>query len=502
MSAAVLQLHPAPTDLVGVGPHDLDAEAAVLSNCLISTLCLPQVRDFLLAEHFFSERHRRIYEACIEVTDAGHIVEIVTVGGWLKARDRLAQVGGMGYLTEVLNASPALANVRPHGMLVHDAWRRRAGALYMQRQAIVAWSGQAPDVQAWSEETVRGAAQFARLDPRTRHEEHHETGARALEEMSHVRNGGTGAKMFGLSTGLPTVDRAMRGLCAGEVTVVSATPGGGKTVFGDQVACAAAAANVGVLVFAVADMNRDELHDRRMARLASVDHSRITTSRNSKAVMTTDEIGRHTEAVCHSAAWPLVVIDRHGISIDEICAIATRCRDTKMHSGLGDGSRVPLGLIVVDYIQEVRPPAGAVCGKKWEWSELVAPRLKLLAAELGVAILELAQMHKPDARAKGSGKPSLGSTRGSAEIEAKANTIGYLWKPEKSNVRRRELVLVKVRGGGETEVDLELDGAFAKLTDVIASPAWPGRQYVDRTPEPPPGRFDDENDPTIDGEYR
>lgn len=496
MSAAIVPFRQAePPSIEGrAPPHDLDAEAAVLSNVLISPTAFAQCADLLQPDRFFAERHRRIWEAFEALTEAKTPIEIVTVASWLKHRERLAQIGGMGYLTEVLNASPAIANVRHHAMIVHERWRVRVGVLALQRATAIAY-GDYGTAQQWLDEVLAKVVTVARLDPNTKQEEHHETASRALDEMARVKAGEAPTTMFGLSTGSPSVDAAMRGLCAGEMILISSTPGGGKTVFGDQVASAVASENNGVLSIVAADMTRDALFDRRMARLASVDHSKITESRKTKAVLDAQEEGRFMRAAIEAAPWPLLVIEKHGISIEEIEAMARRAHDTGLRSGMGDGSRVPLRLIVVDYIQEVKPPAGVTCEKRWQWTEHTAPRLHALALELKIAILCLAQVKTPDARAKRQ-KPSLGSTAGSAETERKADVIGYLWEPDPKNQRRREMIFVKIRGKKKIELTFDFDGAFARLNEGNDPLLAGSRHYVDKLPEPPPGRFDDE------GEYR
>lgn len=484
-----------------VAPHDLDAEAAVLANVIIKPKLFSQASDLLKPERFYSERHRRIWEAIEALIAANEPIDIVTVGGWMKARERLAQVGGLGYLTEVLNASPAIENIRAHALLVHEAWRKRVACLAMMRAIKLAYGetpGEGGNAQAWLDESAKSLVDLARLDPSIRYEDHGEIGARALDEMARVRAGDAPARNFGIPTGIDAIDRHLHGLSAGHLTIIAAVPGGGKTTIGDQIASHVAAQNIGVLFFAVADLNRDELFDRRMARLASVPHETITRARFHDACMSDDEIGRHSQAVFTAARWPLVVVDKREIGIEEIRAIATRARDGGMRSALGDGKRASLGMIVVDYIQEVRPPVGVVCAKRWEWSEHTAPLFKKMAEELGVAVVALAQMHKPDARAKKE-KPKLGSTRGSAEIEAKATTIAYLWKPDPKRRDFRQAVFAKARGVATFEVDLELDGPFAKFTDPRNPMLAASRAWVDRVPEPPPGRFADD---AIDGDYR
>src|SRR5580704_6895240 len=118
-----------------VPPHDLEAEKALLSAIMVDPLALDKVLEFLKAEHFYSEAHRRIYEACIDLRSRGQPVDVVQVGTWLKSRERIAQVGGMGYLTEVLNAAPAIANVAAYGRTIHEKSRVRQLIATCQRVA-------------------------------------------------------------------------------------------------------------------------------------------------------------------------------------------------------------------------------------------------------------------------------------------------------------------------------------------------------------------------------
>ena len=78
-----------------VPPHDLDAEGAVISAVMVDPGALDKVNEFLKPEHFYSEAHRRIFEACVELSSTGRPVDVVQVATWLRDRERLAQVGGM-----------------------------------------------------------------------------------------------------------------------------------------------------------------------------------------------------------------------------------------------------------------------------------------------------------------------------------------------------------------------------------------------------------------------
>jgi len=121
------QVPGAPEEVVDsrVPPHDLDAEGAVLSAVMVDPSAFAKVKDFLLPEHFYSEAHRRIFEACVEMTSKDKPIDIIQVATWLRDHDRLKQVGGMAYMTEVLNSAPAVANVRAYAKTVYEKWRVR-----------------------------------------------------------------------------------------------------------------------------------------------------------------------------------------------------------------------------------------------------------------------------------------------------------------------------------------------------------------------------------------
>lgn len=126
---------------VRVPPHDLDAEAAVLSAVMNDKMSFDKVAEFLEPEHFYSEAHRRIYEACVELARVGTTADIVTVAAWLRDHGRLPQVGGMAYLTTVLNAAPALSTVGNYVEIVRRKAQARAVVLLGQRITAQGYSG-------------------------------------------------------------------------------------------------------------------------------------------------------------------------------------------------------------------------------------------------------------------------------------------------------------------------------------------------------------------------
>jgi replicative DNA helicase len=136
-----------PREVAGIGqapPYDLDSEAAVLSGVLVDESALPKVRPLLRPEDFYSEAHRRIFEGCLAVADKGHAPDIVLVGTWLREQDRLAQVGGLAYITEILNAAPAVANIRPYAEAVARLAADRALLLLCQQATASLYTRERP----------------------------------------------------------------------------------------------------------------------------------------------------------------------------------------------------------------------------------------------------------------------------------------------------------------------------------------------------------------------
>jgi len=121
-----------------VPPHDLDVEAAVLSQIMNDSSALEKIVGFLHPEHFYSESHRRIFEAMLELAGQGKPTELVMVMSWLRDRNRLQQVGAE-YLAQVHTQPAAIANVAAYAKVIHEKWRVRMMISMCQRQAATGY---------------------------------------------------------------------------------------------------------------------------------------------------------------------------------------------------------------------------------------------------------------------------------------------------------------------------------------------------------------------------
>lgn len=120
------------TMLEGPGPHDLEAEAAVISAVIVDPSALART-DGLRPEDFHSEAHRRMFEACLAVAETGNTIDSVAVGSWLREHGRYAQVGGAEGIMATVNSEGALCNVAIHAGTIREHAKRRRLLLDLAR---------------------------------------------------------------------------------------------------------------------------------------------------------------------------------------------------------------------------------------------------------------------------------------------------------------------------------------------------------------------------------
>ena len=473
-----------------VPPHDLDAEAAVLSAVLLDPRALGALEDFLLPSHFFSEAHRRIYEAALAVKATGAAVDVTTVGGRLKELGRLAQVGGGAYIASILDSSPAVANVRDHAMIVFERWRVRQTMQVCDRSSAFGYG--VVDAQAYVESVTRQLSELARPRPGAKVEGNFDVLRRLVRQLHEgARAGAEGVKGRGIPTGIRSIDVHTLGLFAGHKTTIVAPSRVGKTALALQIAIAVA--KLGIVVgFWSTEMEREELGVRQLANLARVDSKRIQQAFQ-QPTLTPEEWRRITMAMSEQEElkYSLHVYDESEPTVDDICA---KTKALHEQSVLVEGR--PLGLIVVDYVQKLKPAPLVAREKPYTQVKYSTERLKALAKELKIHVIELAQSKSSEVeKAKGCRpRPELGDAAESLYIERSADRVFHLWRPKERDGSHVKAVLVKMRGGEEGEFDLRFEREFSRFEDLPYGPmASPSRQYIDHLPEPPPGRFDDDD---------
>ena len=460
-----------------VPPHDLDAEAAVLSAVMLDTSALDKVLEFLKAEHFYSEAHRRIYEAAIELRSVGQPVDLIQVGTWLKNRERIAQVGGMGYLTELLNAAPAVSNVAAYGRTIHEKWRVRQLIATCQRVAATGYLDYG-EAQQYIDEAEQSVYEIARTPESSSVEKLLDVMKKSFKALTEAMQ--RGDRITGTPTGYDRYDRLTAGLHPGDLSIVAARPGMGKTSFVLNVATNVASprgrqtqgerweeSGVGVAVFSL-EMPREQIANRMLCSEARVDVGKLRQGH-----LSPQDWSRLTQAASYLGTLPIWIDDTPSLSILELRAKVRRLQ-AEFDRPDPNGSTRPskhVGLVVVDYLQLMRGREGAQ-SREQEISE-ISRGLKALAKELRLPVIALSQLNRAvETRSEKSKRPQLSDLRESGAIEQDADNIVFIYRDEYYNREATtepniaELIIAKQRNGPTGTVKVRFDHAYTRFDNL------------------------------------
>lgn len=435
-----------------VPPCEIETEASVIAACVLDDTALSKV-DFLQPEHFYSNAHRRIFEAARALRAAQVPIDTVTIAGALRETDRLAEVGGAGGVGEILEKAPIAQNVVAHAERVYELARQRSIVLAAQRIAAQGYEG-ILDVQAFAEQSSATLATLAREGLFRHPESNLDTIKRRLQALLDHQKAGRGRKM-GLPLGMGRLDEHIAGLHAGQKITICALTGRGKTAFLLNVARANAKIGIGSALW-VTEMDRAECLERLVAAEASVDGQKLRTGE-----LTMGQWERVFAAVDVVGRWPIAIFADPDAHVGTIAVGARRLADGEMQTRYG----APLGLIGVDYVQRLAPaPELRRDARKYDVVSHATKALKKLAQELKIPVVELAQekAKEVDRLSGARPKPDSGDTADSKEIGKEADVLIFLRrKPRMLNGKavgesQREITAIvsKQRGGPEGEIEL------------------------------------------------
>jgi replicative DNA helicase len=467
-------------------PNDVDAEGAVLSAILIDPTALGVVRDILRPEHFYYEPNRRIYEAAADLHLDGKPVDVVTVGTRLRERGRLMQTGGMAYLTSVLNAAPSIAipKVRAYAEAVYDFWRTREVISTAQRIAAEGYLDHGP-TQPWVDGAARALAELASKGIDGGAETTIEAIRRILAQIM-VKDASAFRDKMGIRTGIRELDDLTLGLHGKQMTVLAALPGRGKTTCALQIAAHVASQGLEVLFFSV-DQVRDELVMKLLSSRARVDGKRLMGG-----MLTKTEWDRVVAAIPGVEAFHLRIDDTRKLHVGQIRQRAMAHRDRVMAA-----HKRPLGLVVVDYIQKLKPAPHLLGSTKREQVEHASEELKDMADDMQIPVLVCAQQKSSmeiDKFSKMRPRPDTNSIADSSQPGKDAHNLYFLYR---APLRRAgkvvgedpttiELIMTKQKVGETGDFILKFEREFSTFVSAPPTDDAPPTRFW-----PPAGEDDD-----------
>lgn len=423
-----------------VPPHDLDAERAVLGSLLQAPALTDEITEHLTGPDFYEPKHEMILDAILGLLQSSHPVDAITVVDELTNRGTLGFVGGAAYVADVLAAATIPANATYYAEIVrsHALRRRVINAGIKAIQIGHESQGDSEVIADQAQQAIYAATQTTRQNASPT--------VGALLEPTFDWLESTADP--GLRTGFYDLDKLLEGLQPGQMVIVAARPGQGKSTFAMDVARHVALQEQVPTLFLSLEMSSQELMLRILAAEGSVPLSSLK-----RRELTPPMWERVNTASAKLSGAPLWLEDDPGITP---MALRSKARQLR---------RQGLGLIVLDYLQ-LLSSGRKVESRQVEVSEF-SRQIKLLAKEIGVPIIALSQLNRL-AEQRADRKPALSDLRESGSLEQDADIVMLLHREEvhdPQTTRRGEadVIVAKNRNGETGTVTLGFQGNHSKF---------------------------------------
>ncbi|MDE2071581.1 MAG: replicative DNA helicase [Patescibacteria group bacterium] len=425
-----------------VPPQSLESEKALLGALMMRPEGMNESIDVISRDAFYSEKHRVIYAAMLELFSKSEPVDVESVRARLSDLGHLEQIGGLSYLSELAADVPAASNARFYAQQIQKK--------YMLRSLI--------DVGEYVAEL--GFDEAAELDEtldRAEKKIYEVTSTPTLVKFTPLRESLTDAwarlehlqehqgELRGVRTGFRDLDSMLAGLQRSDLVILAARPSMGKTSLALDIARQTAIEHNTVVGIFSLEMSAQQLIDRMVAAQAKVNSWNLRTGR----IHDQEDWARIRDAYDKLSGAPIFINDEPGNTILKMRAVARRLK--REHG---------LGLLVVDYLQLMVPSDSRASDSLVQQVTEISRSLKTLARELDVPVLALSQLSRAVEQRRG--RPRLSDLRDSGSIEQDADVVMFIHREDKmsddqSRPNIAEILVEKHRNGPVGKVELYFD---------------------------------------------
>lgn len=431
-----------------IPPNSLEAEQSVLGAMLLDKEAISAATEIISGEDFYREAHKEIFEAIVDIYDKGEPVDLITLTEKLKMRNTLDAVGGITYLTNLMDAVPTTHNVRYYAKIIEDKSLLRR--LIRASNDIISKSYEGgEEVGEIIDSAEKGIFNIS-LKRSTQGYVHVKNILNSnfdkIEQL-YLNQG----KITGVPTGFTDLDAKLSGLQNSDLVLIAARPSMGKSSFMmNIVQHAAVREKVTTAIFSL-EMSKEQLTQRLLCAEALIDAHRLRIGDINE-----DEWVKLARAMGPLSEAPIYIDDTPAISVTEMRA---KCRRLKLEHNLG--------LVVIDYLQLMQGRVNAE-SRQQEISE-ISRSLKALAREINVPVVALSQLSRaPEMRA--DHRPILSDLRESGAIEQDADVVMFLYRdeyyhPDSDKKNIGEVIIAKQRNGPTGTVELVWLGQFTKFVN-------------------------------------
>ena len=423
-------------------PHNIDAEKSVLGSMFLSKYAVQKALESLSKDLFYLDSHSKIFEAIKTLREKDISIDMTTVTEELENKKQLKQIGGIEYLTEIINFVPTAANVDEYIRIVEEkAILRR---LIEEATGIVA-SGynQEEDISEVLDNAEKKILNVVKTKKGTEFRSIQDVLLKTqsdLEKLSQQKS-----EITGIPTGFYDLDKVTSGLHENELIIIAARPAMGKTAFALNLATNIAMNTDKTVALFNMEMSGEQLAMRMLSSVGQIESNKLRSGK-----LEHHDWKKFNEAMSRLEETKLFIDDTAGMTISEIKA---KCR--RLYNSEGG-----LGVVIIDYLQLISGSARYAGNRQQEVSE-ISRSLKTLAMELNIPVIALAQLSRT-VEGREDKRPLLSDLRESGSIEQDADIVAFLYREDyytkqisiDENTSKSEFIIAKNRSGPTTTVDL------------------------------------------------
>ena len=437
-----------------VPPQNLEAEQSVLGSMMLSSEAIADVVELLQPEDFYRSAHRTLFETMRAIYARGDPVDIITTTEELKRAGVLEDIGGPLYVRDLSEQVPTPAGAGHYARIVSEAALLRR--LINAAADIMQMGYSSPeDPEAAADDAEQRIYEVARREDRDQVAQVKDLIDEAMVTLESIQN--REAQYEGLPTGFRDLDALMSGMQSGNLIVVAARPGVGKSSFVTNLARNVAVdAREPVGLFSL-EMSRWEIGMRLLCGEARVPWDRIRNKR-----VGAEDWSNIVQAAEKLHDAPLSIVDSGNVTIVDIRARARRLATRKQG----------LGVIIVDYLQ-LMSHHRRVDNRQQEIAE-ISRSLKLLAKELGIPVIAVSQLNRDPERRQDK-RPQLSDLRESGAIEQDADVVMFIHRDDTDVATKgtADLIVAKHRNGPTDTVKLAFLPSLTQFRNFAPGPTGP-----------------------------
>jgi replicative DNA helicase len=419
-------------------PSSADAERSILGSILLENDHMDEAQGVIRESDFFLDSHRRIFRAMVDMSTAQRPVDHITLSEELRNRGEMHAIGGAAYLVSLPDGLPRKPSITSYLHIVKEKASLRA-LIGMCSAALTSASdgGESISVIGSLQDGMQEILDGGETDDPL-------VSSYIVSVLDEIERKRHAQESTGLSYGLANLDNATGGMQPGEVTVVGARSGVGKSTLMMQAAKTNCEAGIPVHLFSL-EMTRKQILERLCSMVSGLPFQKIRRP----ALLTPGDMGRIRAAGEVIAEWPLRIHDKGELHISQIVALARL--SIRKH-----GSRV----IVVDYAQNVEADG------KDERSRVssVSSKLTKMVKHEKAHLMLLSQLRKVE-RKEYSNAPHVGDLRETGQLENDAHVVLLLhrgWDDEGQCVSDAgQVIIPKQRNGHTGTVNVTFDPQLA-----------------------------------------